>query len=445
MEVTASSGRHRAVAAGSGGGRKRKSVDVGSGGSILSLGTDLLCRVFALLDHFDLVRCSVICKSWNNLIYTSSLMRDLYHKRKPHLKCASIKSDMLETSVKIYLEKIAMEEHKLSLLRGSVKLDQWSGHHARVNVCRMKRGLILTGGGDKVLRLWSAESCNYLDEYVSPEMNQLVDYDFDENKIVGLTSSRICIWRRHGQRGIFQSCEGIFTRGLCMRYIDPEAVIGCEDGRVRVFDMYSGRCSRIIRMHSGPVTCLTLTDDQLVLGGSTFGNMAIADLSSGKRMGSVTSCFSPTGLKCLSFNMHSYSVFAGSTSGYAHCWDIRTLRPVWETRVSPNVIYAVHHLSNDTSMLAVSGIDGVLRILNQSTGKILSSLVIDAIEGVPLSSKNSHEVVQKKVRRLQDTTCLDIIPRYLRPPITCLAVGMNKIVTTHNEKFIGVWRFRMNN
>ncbi|RRT70762.1 hypothetical protein B296_00027899 [Ensete ventricosum] len=64
MEVTASSGRRRAVAAGSGGGRKRKSVDVGSGGSILSLGTDLLCRVFALLDHFDLVRCSVICKSW---------------------------------------------------------------------------------------------------------------------------------------------------------------------------------------------------------------------------------------------------------------------------------------------------------------------------------------------------------------------------------------------
>ncbi|XP_065022192.1 F-box/WD-40 repeat-containing protein At3g52030-like isoform X2 [Musa acuminata AAA Group] len=446
MEVTGSSGRHRAVAAGSGGGRgKRRSVDVGTGGSIRSLGTDLLCIVFALLDHFDLVRCSVVCKSWNNLIYTSSLMKDLYNKRNPHLKCASIKSDMLETSMKIYLEEIAMEEHKLSFLRGSVKVDQWSGHHARVNVCRMKRGLILTGVGDKVLRLWSAESCNYLDEYVSPEMNQLVDYDFDENKIVGLTSDRICIWRRHGQRGIFQSCKGIFTRGLCMRYIDPEAVIGCEDGRVRVFDMYSGRCSRIIRMHSGPVTCLTLTDDQLVIGGSTFGNIAIADLSSGKRMGSVKSCFSPTGLKCFSFNMHSYSVFAGSTSGYAHCWDLRTLRPVWETRVSPNVIYTVHHLSNDTSMLAVGGIDGVLRILNQSTGEILSSLVIDATKGVPLSSKNSHEVVQKKVRRLQDTTCLDIIPRYLRPPITCLAVGMNKIVTTHNEKFIRAWRFHMNN
>lgn len=30
-------------------------------------------------------------------------------------------------------------------------------------------------------------------------------------------------------------------------YIDPEVVIGCEDGRACVFDMYSRSCSRIIR------------------------------------------------------------------------------------------------------------------------------------------------------------------------------------------------------
>lgn len=30
-------------------------------------------------------------------------------------------------------------------------------------------------------------------------------------------------------------------------YFDPEAVVGCDDGAVRVFDMYSRRCSQIIR------------------------------------------------------------------------------------------------------------------------------------------------------------------------------------------------------
>lgn len=30
-------------------------------------------------------------------------------------------------------------------------------------------------------------------------------------------------------------------------YVDPEAVIGCEDGRARVFDMYGRKWSRIIK------------------------------------------------------------------------------------------------------------------------------------------------------------------------------------------------------
>lgn len=30
-------------------------------------------------------------------------------------------------------------------------------------------------------------------------------------------------------------------------YNDPEAVVGCEDGTARLFDMYSRKCSQIIR------------------------------------------------------------------------------------------------------------------------------------------------------------------------------------------------------
>ncbi|XP_074567882.1 F-box/WD-40 repeat-containing protein At3g52030 [Curcuma longa] len=431
---------------GSGGHRHR-----GSGGkrslidsrSINSLSTDLLCAVFSLLDHFDLVRCSVVCKAWYHLVYTSSLMRDLYDKRNSRSKLTA-KSLPLEISTKFYLGELAMEEHKLSFRRESAKVDQWNGHHARVNICRMKRGVVLSGVGDKVLRLWSATSCKYMDEYIIPETDKLVDYEFDENKIVGLTNSKVCIWKRHGQRGIFQSHEGVFTRGLCLSYIDPEAVIGCEDGRVHVFDMYSGKCSRIFRVHSGPVTCLALTDDQLILGGSTFGNIAVVDLTSGERLGFARSNFCPTGLKTLSYNTNSYLLFAGSTSGYAHCWDLRTMRPVWETRISPNVIYSVHHLSNDTSTLAVGGLDGVLRILDQRTGDILSSLVVDSAAISIKSANDNQKVSEKKARSLPENACLYNVPRSLRPPITCLSVGMKKIVTTHNEKFIRIWRFQDN-
>lgn len=121
----------------------------------------------------------------------------------------------------------------------------------------------------------------------------------------------------------------------------------------------------------------------------------------------------------------------------------RTLRPLWEMRVSPNVIYSTHHLNNDTSMLAVGGLDGVLRILNQNTGETLKSFVIDPGNTVPISSKVKHQAIEKRrVRSLSEDIRVDSIPRHLRPPITCLSVGMKKIVTTHNENFIRLWRFR---
>ncbi|ONK64557.1 uncharacterized protein A4U43_C07F27330 [Asparagus officinalis] len=311
---------------------------------------------------------------------------------------------------------------------------------ARINVCRMKRGLILTGAEDKVLRLWSAESYNSLDEYAVPDMNPLVDYDFDEGKIVGLSSGRMCILRRNGKRSILQFCEASSTRGLCMRYIDPEAVVGCDDGRARVLDMYTGRCSRIIRMHGGPLTCIDLTEDQLIFGGSTFGTVSVADLSTGELLASLKSSCSPTGIKSLHFNMHSHLLFAGSTAGYAHCWDLRTLRPLWETRVSPNVIYSVHHLLGDTSTLALGGLDGILRLVDQNTGEFLSSVLMDSTSSGS-STTSSKAIETKRARSLGEGVHVDSIPRSLRPPITCLAVGLNKIVTTHNEKYIKMWRF----
>jgi len=159
---------------------------------------------------------------------------------------------------------------------------QWIGHPMRATLCRMRGGSILTGVGDKFLRLWSAETCKFMNEYHVPNAKALVDFDFDENKIVGLTSSQICIWRRSEPRSIFQSGGASFNHGLCMSFADPEVVIGCEDGRAFVYDMYSRSCSSIYRLHSSPVTCLTITDDQLILGGSTFGNVAIADQTSGQ-------------------------------------------------------------------------------------------------------------------------------------------------------------------
>lgn len=400
---------------------------------------DILCIIFSSLDLFDLVRCSVVCKSWNAAINKSKLLQVFYLKQKEMgFVSFSNRSTSTKHSLNMYLEDIAMERHRLALTEGLVDVDQWRGHSVGVNQCRMKRGLLLTGVGDKVIRLWSLENYKCVEEYSTPDAAPLVDFDFDESKIVGLLGTRICIWRRNGTRSIFPSCEGTFSKGLRMRYFDPEAVVGCEDGTARVFDMYSRKCSRIIRMHAGPVTCLCLSEDQLILSGSSLGTISISGLSSDQQIAKLRSRDS-TDLRALCFNPRSHLVFAGSSAGNMSCWDLRTMRILWENRVSPNVLYSIQHLQNDSSTLVVGGIDGILRILNQNTGEVVSRMIL---EGNISGSRDKIGVVERmKGRRLAEDTHIDSIPRTGRSPITCLAVGMKKVVTTHNWKNIRMWKF----
>ncbi|XP_022756841.1 F-box/WD-40 repeat-containing protein At3g52030 [Durio zibethinus] len=412
--------------------RKRSGVRFGT--RVEWLEHDILCIIFSFLDVFDLVRCTAVCKSWNEIIKKSKLLQVLYLKLRRDCSESSSSGQSWESG----LEEIALKHHRLSLQRGRIDIHQWKAHSVGIDQCRMKMGLLLTGVGDKVMRLWSLDSYKCVEEYYIPDTLPLVDFDFDESKIVGLLGTRVAIWRRNGKRSIFPSREGTFSKGLCMRYIDPEAVIGCDDGTARVFDMYSRTCSRIIKMHAGPVTCLSLSDDQLILSGSSHGSVSISSLSSDQRVATLrTRSTDLAGIRTLCFNPCSHLVFAGTTVGYTYCWDLRSMKSLWETRISSNVLYSLNHLRNDKSTLAVGGIDGVLRVLNQNTGEVLSTCVID--DERPTSSSGMIE--KKKGIRLSEEAQIDKIPRAARPPIACLAVGMKKVVTAHNSKYIRIWQF----
>ncbi|KAL5993159.1 hypothetical protein ACLOJK_014081 [Asimina triloba] len=349
---------------------------------IHSLDADLLCGILSYLDHFDPARCLAVCKSWSVSLLSSS-------KHKTLNAC---------------LEELALEQHRLSLQGRTGEVHQWNGrivrqfgyttvNDAKLNQylyrakqCCMKMGSIVTGVGDKVVRMWSSESYKLLGEYPVPDRTSLLDFDFDESKIVGLIGTRMCIWRHHGKRSMFPSKEGTFARGICMRYADPEAVIGCVDGTVRVFDMYSQRCSRIIRMDMESVTSLALTDDQMIIGGDFLGRIKVADLSSGQRIANLKTSTHPTAL-------------------------------------------------------VVGGIDGVLRVLDQNTGNFLSSYITD--EETPSAHPLRHSAIEKKrAKFLPMDADIDSIPTQLRPSITCLTVGMRKVVTTHNNQCIRMWKFR---
>ncbi|KAL6557601.1 hypothetical protein OROMI_017951 [Orobanche minor] len=293
------------------------------------------------------------------------------------------------------------------------------------------------------MRLWSAESCKGLDEFFLPDRAPLIDFDFDESKkLLALLGLVYVYGGALGLEIYFPYVKACLPGdSVCGGYVDPQAVVGCEDGKVRIFDMYSRKISHIIKMHPGVVACLSFTDEQLIVSGSSHGSISISDISSDQQVATLDTTSSAAGIKNLCLNPSSYQLFAGSSTGYASCWDLRTLRRVWETRVSPNVIYSMHHLRSDRSTLVVGGIDGALRIVDQDSGEVLSTCIPEQNSTVSnrLAVQNGPIIEKKKAIRLSEDDRIDLMPN--RPPITCLAVGMQKVVTTHGDKCIRVWKF----
>ncbi|CAH9085376.1 unnamed protein product [Cuscuta epithymum] len=412
--------------------------------TIQDLSDDALCMVFAFLDIFELIRSSAVCSSWRKIVQKLKLLQIQYHRKHKNDANEQCLTSSSARSLNDHLEHLATDKHRSSLMGCNANVFQHRCHSFGVNQCRLKMGHFLTGVGDKVMRLWSAESYKCLDEYFLPDKAPLIDFDFDESKVVGLVGDRMCIWNRTETRTILSSRDGIFTKGLCMRYVDPEAVIGCEDGKVRIFDLYSKKVTQIIKMHAGPVTCLYFGEDQLLFSGSTQGGMvSLLDLSCGQPVPLRTTSYSSAGIKTLCFNPGSNYLFAGSTAGHVFCWDLRRRdRTLWENRVSPNVLNSMHHLRNDKSTLVVGGIDGVLRVVDQDSGEVMSLHIMGEERSHASSGSSGRSMIVRKVKKLSSGDRIDLLSIACRPKITCLAVGMQKVVTAHNQNYINVWKFK---
>ena len=141
-----------------------------------------------------------------------------------------------------------------------------------------------------------------------------------------------------------------------------------------------------------------------------------------------------------------YSVCNKSSMFVTNCLVVffgRTMRCLWQTRASPNVIYSMHHLRDHTSTLVMGGIDGVLRIVDEISGKVLSGCILDQNTSGWVSTEASNKLSRKKGRRIAEDTKLDLMPKTSRPSINCLAVGFQKVVTTHDDNYIRVWKFKI--
>ncbi|KVH89307.1 F-box domain, cyclin-like protein [Cynara cardunculus var. scolymus] len=380
--------------------------------TIQALNDDIIHTVFSSLDFVHIIRCTAVCKS--NAINKSKLLQTLYHKQRGIFGADFEVSTSSEGIWKRQLEDLAISQHRSCLHAGSVDIYQWKGHSDGIDKCKMKMGLVLTGGSSKVMRLWSVESYRCLAEYHLPHTGSLIDFNFDESKEVTYVYGGAMRGKIYFPHKVVNFLEVL----AC----DPEAVVGCEDGRARVFDMYGRKWSRIIKMHDGPITCLSFSDDQMLIGGSSFGRISISDLSSDQQVARLKTNDSAD-LSTLCYNSRSHILFTGSRAGRASSWDL-----------SPNLLCSIQHMRDDISILAMGGLDGVLRLVDQQNGNILSGCIMDESSRKLYRSQSPHlTVTRKKGIRVSEDARIDLMPRTSRPSINCLAVGMQKVVTVHAD------------
>ncbi|KAL4853494.1 hypothetical protein ACK3TF_005517 [Chlorella vulgaris] len=79
-------------------------------------------------------------------------------------------------------------------------------------------------------------------------------------------------------------CSSGGGRASCAAAWDNWLAAGCEDGSVRLYDTYTGRCTKLLRLHSARVTALQHVQhsglDLLVSGGDAAGRVVISDVES---------------------------------------------------------------------------------------------------------------------------------------------------------------------
>jgi hypothetical protein len=90
----------------------------------LSLSISYNCKYETLCFSTEVIPCVCVCNWRNEIIKRSKLLQLLYLKQQRR----SSRSDFSEESLNVYLEELAIEHQRQSLVQGSLHIDQWKGH-----------------------------------------------------------------------------------------------------------------------------------------------------------------------------------------------------------------------------------------------------------------------------------------------------------------------------
>ncbi|MEM5406199.1 DUF4365 domain-containing protein [Paraburkholderia unamae] len=141
------------------------------------------------------------------------------------------------------------------------------------------KGQLLSSSVDRTIRLWDLSTCECL-ETISHNVNMRTTVVYAGGSIVCFAEDGIItIWDspRHVPREL-RHPGGV----CCVRYEAEMFLSAGADGTVRVWNIHTGHCQRVLEGHTGSVTGLALNSDgSLLLSGSKDKTVRLWDLRTG--------------------------------------------------------------------------------------------------------------------------------------------------------------------
>jgi len=166
--------------------------------------------------------------------------------------------------------------------------------------------------------------------------------------------------------------KGTSQRALRLEFSPDSRTLaaGCEDGKIKLLDLRTGKEDTPLSGHSARVRCVAFSPDGLLLAsGSDDKNVAVCDAASGRCLASLSM---PHFVNNVAFSSDSRMLAAvcDHPEGVVRLWDVQTPTAAKEVRTLTGHTGHIFGLAFKPAspLLATGGDDGTVRLWDSTAG-----------------------------------------------------------------------------
>lgn len=159
------------------------------------------------------------------------------------------------------------------------------------------------------------------------------------------------------------------------------AATGDASGRIRIWEIHTGKATQSIPAHSAAVTGIVFSQDgAAILSGSLDKTIRTWNVNNGQQLGKVVETPSP--IQGMTVVNNSEWVITGSPDGIARVWNVKsiresngeTLKPLQEIKAHERAMTSLTSTSGDNHEFLTAAEDGLIRRWDALSGKPLGEL-----------------------------------------------------------------------